>query len=68
VISCRAAKPKKPIELPQRTLDLLNAAQEMAEELQNTSQACRRAGICRSQFYEIKAAFEARENGLSNLA
>ncbi|HZQ21897.1 MAG TPA: helix-turn-helix domain-containing protein [Terriglobales bacterium] len=30
----------------------------LAEELQNISWACRRAGISRSHFYEIKEAFE----------
>ncbi len=30
----------------------------LAEELQNISLACRRAGISRSHFYEIKEAFE----------
>ncbi|MGH2626538.1 MAG: helix-turn-helix domain-containing protein [Anaerolineales bacterium] len=30
----------------------------LAEELQNISLACKRAGITRSHFYEIKAAFE----------
>lgn len=30
----------------------------MAEELKNISLACRRAGISRSHFYEIKEAFE----------
>jgi hypothetical protein len=30
----------------------------LAEELQNISLACRRAGISRSHYYEIKEAFE----------
>ena len=30
----------------------------LAEELQNISLACKRAGISRSHFYEIKEAFE----------
>ncbi len=30
----------------------------LAEELQNISLVCRRAGISRSHFYEIKEAFE----------
>ena len=30
----------------------------LAEELQNISLACRKAGISRSHFYEIKEAFE----------
>ena len=30
----------------------------LAEELQNISQACQRAGISRSHYYEIKEAFE----------
>ena len=30
----------------------------LAERLQNISLACRRAGISRSHFYEIKEAFE----------
>jgi hypothetical protein len=30
----------------------------LAEELQNISLACRRGGISRSHFYEIKEAFE----------
>jgi hypothetical protein len=30
----------------------------LAEELQNISWACRRAGISRSHFYEVKEAFE----------
>jgi hypothetical protein len=40
---------------------LIKARLEMpalAEELQNISLACRRAGISRSHFYEIKEAFE----------
>jgi len=30
----------------------------LAEELQNISLACRRAGVSRSHYYEIKEAFE----------
>ena len=40
---------------------LINARLGMlaqAEELQNISLACKRAGISRSHFYEIKDAFE----------
>jgi len=32
----------------------------LAEELQNISPVCRRAGISRSHFYEIKKAYEKR--------
>jgi hypothetical protein len=30
----------------------------LADQLQNISAACKRAGISRSRFYEIRAAFE----------
>ena len=38
----------------------------LARELRNVSQACKRAGISRSRFYEIKSAFDKR--GLEGLA
>lgn len=38
----------------------------LAHELQNVSQACKRAGISRSRFYELKSAFE--KHGTEGLA
>ncbi len=38
---------------------------QLAERLRNVSEACRRRGVCRSQFYEYKRAFQ--EQGLQGL-
>jgi len=38
---------------------------QLAERLRNVSEACRRRGVSRSQFYEYKRAFQ--ENGLQGL-
>jgi len=38
----------------------------LARELKNVSQACKRAGISRSRFYEIKSAYD--KHGLEGLA
>lgn len=48
-------------KLAQTRLSLL----QLAERLRNVSEACRRRGICRSQFYEYKRAFQ--EKGLDGL-
>jgi hypothetical protein len=41
-------------DVVRQRLDIL----ALARELQNVSQACRRAGISRSRFYELKSAFD----------
>ena len=46
----------------QKRLEIL----ALAHELQNVSQACRRAGISRSRFYELKGAFD--KHGAAGLA
>ncbi len=33
---------------------------QLAEKLRNISEACRRRGVSRSQFYEYKRAFQER--------
>jgi transposase-like protein len=38
---------------------------QLAERLRNVSEACRRRGVSRSQFYEYKRAFQ--EKGLDGL-
>lgn len=43
-------------KIAQRRLSLL----QVAEKLRNVSEACRRRGISRSQFYEYKRAFQER--------
>lgn len=43
-------------KIAQNRLSLL----QLAERLRNVSEACRRRGICRSQFYEYKRAFQER--------
>ncbi len=48
-------------KIAQNRLTLL----QLAERLRNVSEACRRRGISRSQFYEYKRAFQ--ERGLDGL-
>jgi transposase InsO family protein len=43
-------------KIAQKRLDLL----QLAERLRNVAEACRRRGVCRSQFYEYKRAFQER--------
>ena len=48
-------------KLAQKRLTLL----QLAEKLRNVSEACRRRGVSRSQFYEYKRAFQ--EEGFEGL-
>jgi hypothetical protein len=59
---CEPASETGAEEVIRQRLDIL----ALARELQNVSKACRRAGISRSRFYEIKDAFE--KHGLEGLA
>ena len=45
-------------EHPEKTYQGSLGMLALAEELQNISLVCRKAGISRSHFYEIKEAFE----------
>lgn len=56
-----AAANGAPYNVVTHRLDILT----LARELKNVSQACKRAGISRSRFYEIKSAFDKR--GLEGL-
>jgi transposase len=48
-------------KIAQNRLTLL----QLAEQIQNISEACRRRGVSRSQFYEYKRAFQ--EHGFEGL-
>jgi len=65
-IQFQEAFAKTPVDSAQssvvtRRLDVL----ALARELRNVSEACKRAGISRSRFYEIKSAFD--KHGLQGL-
>src|SRR2546426_9343090 len=51
-------RPPRSTLFPYTTLFRSLGMLALAEELQNISLACQRAGISRSHFYEIKEAFE----------